>query len=99
MEECFWTLVEWVWQDNKAHIAPYDAANNTDNRLVVVGSEDKRRVVLKCIGPREHYHTLGVYITSEGNYKRQVNILKQQIKIWSAQVLGSTLNKEETRVA
>ena len=40
LERCFWTLIEWSWKDGDATIALYDLTKDSDNRLVLVNSED-----------------------------------------------------------
>ena len=77
------------------HTKPLTTKNaDKDSKAAILGSENNKTVTLKRIGPGEHYCTLGVYISSNGDYSNQVEVLKRQINTWSgAQVVCSALTK------
>ena len=47
LEKCFWTLVDWSWNEGNATIISFNSKAEVDGRLKLVKSEDRSGVVIK----------------------------------------------------
>ena len=86
MHKCFWTLIKWVCEDSEAEIEDYYSSKDKDEKLNFCNSEDIISAITKILGPMEAYRTLGVHMTSSGNYSRQTLIIKHQVIVWFAKI-------------
>ena len=98
LHKCTWVMINWVWTDGLACLGD-SPLNKTETELKLIQSEDGTQQVITNLHPSRAYRTLGVWITADGNQRKQLSILQTKVNTWMAAICQSNLSSLNKQVA